>query len=104
MSTCRPHTAVVPWAADSVHSGDLHVVFEGQSGSGDSSEGASERVPRDVQLPVFALFLAERFDCCEHAVVTVPHRIHAIIETLPPVCPRRKRGEQNMGPQFSSNN
>lgn len=74
----------VPWTADCVHSGDIHVVHEGQSGTGDGGKGASERVSRDIQSPGFALLLVEVFDCIVHATFAVPYRIHALIEALPP--------------------
>lgn len=79
----------VPWAADCVHSGDVHVVHEGQSGRGDGCKGASERVPRDKQLPGFAVLLVEAFDCLVHSAFAVPYRVHAFIEPLPPDISRR---------------
>ena len=81
--TYRQHE--IPWAADCVYSGDVHVVHEGQSGAGDGGKSASERVSRDIQLPGFSLLLVEAFDCVVHATFAVPYRVHAVIEALPPV-------------------
>ena len=71
----RSSFTAVPWTADGVDCGDVHVVHECQSRRSDAGEGRSERVSGDEQLPVLPLLLVELFDSCVHTPVAVPYSV-----------------------------
>lgn len=78
----------LPWGTDGVQRRHVQVFHERQAGRGDRCEGASKRVPCDVQLAARAFLVVEPFDDREHAFgvagAGTPHRVHPIIEALPP--------------------
>lgn len=75
-----------PGAPDGVHPRYLYVVHERQAGRRDGGQGASQRVPGEVQLAVLAFLFAEGLDDVAHARgvsgARVPYCLHPIVEAL----------------------
>lgn len=75
----------LPWAADGVEPGDVHIVFKDQVCRSDGCKGAPKRMAREVQLagltiPIKLLDFLTHSDRSPRA--RRPKRIDGVLETL----------------------